>query len=254
MKKFLSIILSSVMVFSLSATAFAAENEPKTYQTKDGLKAETAISEEALQSLPESMKEELLNDDCTIVSISETYVDLETNTATKAVMPTSDFKLTTTAARLEDWEAKYDGHEGKDCFKFITTGEWIVNPNFEFTDCIGLTWSDEFTLYEDDGYTYSYGGYKDRSTMTLNDMVPEQGFAYDADLRLFDRQNEITIVGKVYKDDDSGSANVCGSYGHVIITPSAVDVSFSSGKEISFGVSWNSGIETASPDYDSFNY
>lgn len=268
MKKILSATLSLATILSLSSNAFAqqiyeipeiksndtfviqCEENIKTYTSKNGIKASTNISEETINNLPDSVKLELSNENCTLVSVKETYIDFETKTETLAVMPTSDFRMIVSVARLED---EY-GKEDKDCFKLIATGNWIVNPNFEFTDCIGLTWSDDFTLYSTEGYTLSYGSYKKYSTMTLNKVVPEQGFAYDANLKLFDRQDEITIIGKVYKDDSEGSANVCGSYGHVTITPLSVDVSFSSGKDISFSVGFGSILEEASPDFASFDY
>lgn len=78
-------------------------------------------------------------------------------------MPTSDFRLSISASRIDE---KRD----KDNFLFIATGYWIKNLTFEFTDCIGLIWSDEFTLYYDDGYTVS-NGYKDYSAVTLNQAI-----------------------------------------------------------------------------------
>lgn len=59
---------------------------------------------------------------------------------------------------------------------------------------------------------------------TLHDISAEQSFAYDAGLQLFDCPDEVVITGRVYKADSSGSANVCASYGHVVIKPSAVNV------------------------------
>lgn len=257
-KKLVSLVLSATMVMGLSTVVFAAE-ETNVYTTREGIVAERSISQSVIDDLPESMKLELQKDDATLVSVSTTYFDLETGTETRAVMPTSDFKLTVTASRLSDSQMQKDGVSG-DAFKFVATGEWIVNPVFEFTDCIGITWSDDFTLYYDTGYAYTanYAGtgipLYNYDALTLNDVVPEQGFAYDANLLLFERQNEITIIGKVYKAQSSGSANVCASYGHVVIRPSSVDVSFSSGKEIGMSVGFGAGIEKASPDYDSFDY
>lgn len=260
MKKTLNIFLATVMLLSMSTTAFASETQGAilTYTT-EGITVEQQISPDVVNDLPESMLKEIQNVGGTLVSVSTSYYDLDSGTETRAVMPTSDFKLTVTASRLSDETMEADEVEG-DGFIFIATGEWLVNPLFEFTDCIGITWSDEFTLYDDYGYAYTanYMGtgvpLYDFDALTLNDVSAEQGFAYDANLLLFERQNEITIVGKVYKDDSSGSANVCASYGHVIITASSIDVSFSSGKEIGMSVGITSGIEMASPDYDYFNY
>ncbi len=260
MKKVLSILLVAVMLLSMSTTAFATETQGSisTYTT-EGITVDQQISPDVVDDLPESMLKEIQNVDGTLVSVTTSYYDLDSGAETRAVMPTSDFKLTVTASRLSNATMEADGVEG-DGFIFVATGEWLVNPLFEFTDCIGITWSDEFTLYDDYGYAYTenYMGtgipLYDYNALTLNDVSPEQGFAYDANLLLFERQNEITIVGKVYKDASSGSANVCASYGHVIITASSIDVSFSSGKEIGMSVGITSGIEMASPDYDYFNY
>lgn len=171
-------------------------------------------------------------------------------------MPESDFEITVTASVLPTDEKIRDGHlVTDDVFEFMAVGEWYVNPNYEFTDCIGMTWSDNFTLYFDDGYTYNHRtNKKDRSPMVMNDMAPEQGFAYDADLKLFDRQNEIVIIGRVYQADSSGSANVCGTYGHVIYLPSSIAVSFSNDNDLVLSVGVGSAIQIASPDYYPFNY
>lgn len=259
MKKFLSIALFLSLIFTMSTTAFAAPSESSAPSHQvSGISVASSISNEQIDNLPHAIKDRLQEIDATLVSVSTEYFDLDPNTGvvTRSTMPEADFEITVTASQLSKSEKRYDNlNESDDAYEFMAVGRWYVNPNFEFTDCIGITWSDEFTLYKDEGYTYSYGkGYKRYSTMTLNDVSPEQGFAYDADLQLLDRQDEIVIMGRVYKANSSGSANVCASYGHVIITASSVDVSFSSGKEISFGVSWHAGIETASPDYAYFNY
>lgn len=238
----------------MTVTTFASEPQINTYTTTDGIVADKSIQESVIDSLPESMKLELQNDESTLVSVSTTYYDLDTGSKTRAVMPTSDFKLTVTASRLSAAQMKKDGVSG-DAFKFVATGEWLVNPTFEFTDCMGISWSDSFTLYSHTGYTYSKNANLiDYTAVTLNSVSPEQGFACDVDLLLFSRQDEVTITGKVYKAQSSGSANVCASYGHVIVTPSSVNVTYSSSKQLSMSVSWTSGIQMASPDYKSFNY
>jgi len=259
MKRIISSLLSLTMLLALTSTAFATDTQENalTYKSNEGIIAEQSISEDTISNLPESMKLELQKVDGTLVSVSTTYFDLETGAETRAVMPESDFKLTVAASRLSDAQIEADGVHG-DAFEFVATGEWLVNPLFEFTDCIGITWSDDFTLYYDTGYAYTkdYYGYPlyNFDALTLNDAVPEQGFAYDANLLLFDRQDEITIIGRVYKDNDRGSANVCATYGHVVVRPSSIDVSFSSGKEIGMSVGFGAGIEMASPDYDYFDY
>lgn len=256
-KKLVSLALAAVMVMGMSATAFAAGSDANTYTTDTGITVDQSIQQSVVDNLPESTKLELQNDDGTLVFASTTYYDLETGSTSRAVMPTSDFKLTVTATRLSSSQMAADGVYG-DAFKFVATGEWLVNPLYEFTDCIGISWSDDFTLYDDYGYTYTkdYNGlpFFNFDALTRNDVSAEEGVAHDVDLLLFDRQDEVTLVAKVYKANSSGSANVCASYGHVIITASSVDVSFSKGKEISMSVGFASGIKKASPEYESFDY
>lgn len=256
-KKLISLALVATMVMGMSKTAFAAESDANTYTTNDGITVDQSIHQSVIDNLPESTKRELQNDDGTLVFTSTTYYDLETGSTSRSVMPTSDFKLTVTATRLSSSQMATDGVYG-DAFKFVATGEWLVNPFFEFTDCIGISWSDDFTLYDDYGYTYTedYHGmpYYNFDALTRNDVSAEEGVAHDVDLLLFDRQEEITLVAKVYKANSSGSANVCASYGHVVVRASSVDVSFSSGQEIGMSVGFGAGIEKASPAYASFNY
>lgn len=265
MKKVISLLLSLAMVISMSTSALAADvdfietgSAATSARQVNGISVAASISDEQVSDLPHAITDRLQEVDVTLVSVSTQYFDLDPNsgTMTRATMPEADFEITVTAAALNSTEKLLDDLDSTDdAYEFMAVGRWYVNPDFEFTDCIGISWSDDFTLYYDEGYTYSYNaGYKRYSTMTLNDVSAEQGFAYDVDLQLFDRQDEIVIIGRVYKPNDSGSANVCASYGHVIVLPSAIDVSFSSGKEIGMGVSITSGIEKASPDYDYFNY
>lgn len=247
-KRICSGLLSLGVIVSLSVPVFAMESTIET-RIQDGVIVDNQISEEVIENLPEGMIEEIKKDEGTIVSVTTQYVDFSEGVQTFAVMPTSDFKLTVVSTRISE-------KAGKDNFKFVACGEWLVNPIYEFTDCIGISWSDEFTLYSDYGYAYTAGSIPkyDYDVATRNEVVAEAGVAYDIDLKLFDRQDEIYLIAKVYKDNSSGSANVVASYGHVIIKASGVDVSISSGKEIGMSVGFASGIEMASPDYDSFDY
>lgn len=265
MKKVISLLLSLAMVISLSTSALAAdvdniEMDSTVTATRqvNGISVAASVSDEQVSNLPHAITDRLQEVDVTLVSVSTHYYDLDPNTGevTRAVMPEADFEITVTAAALSSTEKAHDDIDRTaDAYEFMAVGYWYVNPDFEFTDCMGITWSDDFTLYHDEGYTYTYwNGRKKTDTMTLNEVSAEQGFAYDVDLRLFDRQDEIVLIGRVYKPNDSGSANVCASYGHVIIRPSSVEVSFSSGEEIGMSVGLAAAIEKASPDYDYFNY
>lgn len=257
-KKILSAFLSLIFIFTIISPSAAAATETPTTRQINGMNIASSVTDEQIANLPHAVIDRLQNTDSTLVSVSTECFSLDQNTgiATHAVMPTYDFRITVTASELSKGAKLIDGlKETDDAFEFVAVGRWYANPLFEFTDCIGITWSDEFTLYKDDGYTYSYeDGHKRYSTMKLNDVSPEQGFAYDADLQLFDRQDEIVIIGRVYKPNSSGSANVCASYGHVTIRPSSIDVSFSSGKELGMSVGLAAVLEKASPDYDYFNY
>jgi len=207
----------------------------------------------ATTNLPDGMLQEIGDEE--IISIVTEYYDFDsegTTTVTRRAMPTSDFKLTIVTTRINEKKG--------DNFKFVACGKWLVNPFFEFTDCIGLSWSDNFTLY--DSYAYSYTkNYSngiplyDYSACTLNDVIPEAGVAYDVDLQLGQRDDEIYLVAKTYSYPNStGTANVVASYGHVVITASGIDVSISSAKEIGMSVGFASSIEKASPAYAAFNY
>lgn len=261
MKKMISSLIAIAMCVVFSVTACAQENSESssTYITDSGIKADKQIVPDKIEDLPKSMQAVLSSVDCTLVSYSEVFIDMETGAESRSVMPESDFKMTVGVARLSEEEMKQDKVHG-DAFMFMAAGHWITNPIYEMTDCIALSWSDEFTLYYDEGYAYTenYNGapYFDSSVMTLNSVSAEAGFAYDVNLKLFERQDEIIIIGKVYKDDSTGTANVCASYGHVIFLPSSVDVSFSGGKDstLSMGVSIVSKIQMASPAYKSFDY
>lgn len=124
-----------------------------------------------------------------------------------------------------------------------------------------ISWSDEFTLYFDNGYIYTdnYRGTGepkfDYDAMTLCEVSNEEGVAYEADLALLERQNEVTLVAKVYKEDSSGTANVSAAYGHVIVMPGELSVTFTGNRNIDISVSgFHAEIEMAVPDYKSFTY
>ncbi len=244
--------------FAISANAINDENSVSTYTTEDGIIVDQCIAPSVVNDLPESIKYILLSEGSTLVSVSSTYVDFDNHIETRTVMPESDFKLTVTVARLSDEIMERDGVDG-DAFRFIATGEWLVNPFWELTDCIGLSWSDEFTLYGTTGFTFD-GEYSngtpviDTSEMTLNSVSNEIGFAYDVDLVVGERQKEICIACKVYKHESTGTANITATYGHVIISYSDINVSYSYGNGISMGVSWHSQIQMAVPAYKAFEY
>ncbi|HZG55318.1 hypothetical protein [Paenibacillus sp.] len=163
-------------------------------------------------------------------------------------MPTSEFKMTTVAQRIYELSTSYDN------FQFITEGDWIVNPNYEFTDAIALAWSDEFTVYDDYSYIIS-GNWYDYSRTSLNAVVPEGGVGYDVDLQVGTDDDAVFLVATVYKNATTGTANVVGEYGHVEIMASSIGLGFSSTPpSVSMSVGFQSNLEKASPAYDDFAY
>ena len=94
-------------------------------------------------------------------------------------MPKSDFKMTVVVTK-----APLLGYEDYDKFRITACGEWIDNPAYEFTDCIGIAWSDNFTLLYENAWVKYDDGTTSYSVCKLNDVVPEAGVAYDVDLKI----------------------------------------------------------------------
>lgn len=262
-KKCFTIFLSVLFLLSITPLNIAFGSNHSSVRQVNGISVASSITDEQVENLPFSIVDRLQKNDGVLVSVTTENFDLDpwTGKFTRSTMPESDFEIIVTVQELSVNEKIEDGYEiddsvlpTDDAFEFTATGLWKINPTYEFTDCIGITWSDDFTLYYDEGYTVSSNGNIAHGTMQLNDVAPEEGFAYDVDLELFDNQSEIVIIGRVHKPNSSGTANICASYGHVIYVADAVSVSYSSGKEIGFSVGIMADIQTASPDYDSFRY
>ena len=260
MKKLIPVILCCVLLFNSIGMASASEVTLDTYRTSDGVLVDSSVDTELATDIPDEILDVLQDyHDPILVSASVTFTDFETNSQTRASMPTSDFSLSVYAFELGALDKANDGVHG-DAFLFLAMGRWYVDPFYEFTDCMGITWSDDFTLYHTSGYVrtnLSEDGseYVDRrDTMTLKTISPEQGFAYNVDLLVNTREDSIVLMGKVYKADSTGSANVCASYGHVIVTAGNVSVTFAEGEPLGMTVPFTSAIESAIPSYDYFNY
>ncbi|EJL26398.1 hypothetical protein ACFVS2_16005 [Brevibacillus sp. NPDC058079] len=209
------------------------------------------ITPDQIDSLSDAAIYELSKEEGEIVSIQEVYRNLDEEDTGEVKLRTldkDDFKMSVVAKRINE-------KRSKDNFKFVATGEWLTDPFYEFTDAIALAWSDDFTLYEDDCYIMRTFG-SDRDDVALNDVDPEKGIAYDVDIDSMKNDYEIVLTAKVYKNDDDGSANVVGEYGHVQIHASGIEIGFSgsSTPSVNMNVSYAADIEMASPDYDSFDY
>jgi len=217
------------------------------------LKFAKHITQAQIDDLSDAMIDALSEQEGEIVSISHTYRKLEKGNKKGAIstrtIDKDDFKMSVAVQRIYE-------KSGKDNFKFVATGEWLTDPFYEFTDAIGLAWSDDFTLYYDDCYVWRPLSGRDRDTVQLNDVDPEEGVAYDVDLIAGKDDEEIVLTAKVYKSNSSGEANVVGEYGHVELVASDISIGFSGGSqpEVNMSVSFAADIDMASPDYDSFDY
>lgn len=257
-RKFLSIFLTLSLFLSSSIVSFAKQenNGHKVIKTKTGVvKFDKSISDIDIDSLSQAVLDELSSQDGAVVSLERKKVDLDpNNNKNRAVKPETDFEITVATQKLNK--------SGYDAFRFVASGQWKVNPYYEFTDCIGLAWGDGFSLYNDYAYTYSYNpntgeNLKDYDACTPNKYEADKGVAYDVDLKLNHSQQLIVLVADVKKADSTGETNVVAEYGHVIIGPRGVNVGFdvsSSGPSIGMSVGAGAGLEKASPDYAYIEY
>jgi hypothetical protein len=260
-KKISSLILTILIAVNFCVPVSAQVNQ-NARSSVNNLRFSGKVTKNEKALLTDAMIYELSKDKGEIVSITKTRTNFQSENnrtgseyGTLAVMPEDEFEIIVAAQRITE-------KAGKDNFKFVANAYWKVNPDFEFTDCIGIAWTDEFTLYDDYAYTITYDYSNgiplyNYDACTLNDVSGECGVAYDVNLILGERQDQIVAVAKVYKDNTSGSANVVAEYGHVILRPSSVGVSFGLGKDgpsIGMDVGIASAVEKASPDYTPFDY
>lgn len=210
-----------------------------------------AVTEEQINSLDDKTLANL-DPEGEIVSISTTDSNLDSGDPNKLqlfTMPKSDFSLKTVAQRITG------KGKGYDCFQFTTTGVWGVNPFYEFTDTIGLAWSDNFTLYHDESLHYtSKKGRNYYWEGTRNKVSAEKGVAHDVDLKTGYSDNQTVLLAYVYKKNSKGTANVVGEYGHVELSARDISVGFSSSPDISFSIGAGAKVNAASPSYDKFTY
>ena len=160
-------------------------------------------------------------------------------------MPESDFEMNVAVIKQND--STYDK------FRFIATGDWKESPYYEYTDVIGLGWTDNFTLYDDYSYILRPDG-ADYNATSRNDIDGEAGVAHDVNLQVGKTDSEVVLVADVRKHNSSGTMNVKAEYGHVIYTFSDVSVSFGAPPSIGMSVGWGSDIEKAVPDYEYVSY
>lgn len=248
-------LLCSFLAVTLTIPLVIGVNASEPTKVVDGIISVQDIPNEVIQNLPHGAKLELQGTESTVISVNEIYTDFDSNQESDRLMPTSDFKLTVVAARMGVGEAQAAGILRRPGYKFTAVGQWIVNPNYEFTDCMSLCWSDGFSLAKEVGYTYSYNtGKLDFDSVTLNKIDNEAGIAYDVDLKLFDRQDEIVLSACVAGDINiHGTANISTQYAHSMLSLSKIHVSFKDGQAV-FTVGGSERLEYASPSYAYFEY
>lgn len=81
-KKILCFVLSAALIMKISALTLADGTD-----TINGMIADQSISKSVIDTLPESMKRELQQDDSILISVSTTYFDLDTGKKTEKFMP-----------------------------------------------------------------------------------------------------------------------------------------------------------------------
>jgi len=226
-----------------------------------GLEFSSDITQEQINSLNPAMIHELASEEGEILSIKTTESVLNTipgQDASIMQMPKSDFELTVVAQRIPA-PAGYPSNG--DYFRFLATGDWKIDPFYNFTDAIALSWSDNFTLYEDRAYV-TYGPGDDLTqyeTWTSRSTVDaEQGVGYNIDMLYDYIEKYVVLVARVYKHpNETGSANVVAEYGHVQLTGRDVTIGFESGNggsSVSMSVGFGATLNKAIPAYDDFIY
>lgn len=254
----------------VSTPSYAEEQTEVKSTVKDSVEYQPLSSverEEKLANLNYDEKtitsEQIINiDDETLAALdpngeliaitSQESFDLGYNPAIPALMPTSDFSMSTYVQRIKDYSAtKYDN------FQFTATGKGHVNRNYEFEDTIALAWSDSFTLYHDesmhytskDGHNFYYSGTRNKATV-------ETGVGHNIDLKVGQKDIKSTILAKVYASNRSGEGNVVGEYGHVQLSARDITLSFTGGAQpnVGFSIGVGASVNTASPAYSTFKY
>lgn len=257
--KLLHVVLAVVFAFSLVLPCFASTPAaPEGYRYQRGLLVNEKISYAAIESMDSSMLNELMGggpiESYTVQNFS---IDENTGAVQRSLSASaSDFSVGISAQRIYEKGSAYDN------FKLLAACYYFTDLASFMTDVLAIAWSDEFTLYEDYAFetreTYTGSGvYKDiynSPALSPNTYNAEIGFSYNYDMsNLSTSPHSVFIVGKVYKLDSSGTANVTAEYAHAIIDCD-VSVSFSIPAGISFSPSAAQGIIKASPNYTNFNY
>jgi len=172
--------------------------------------------------------------------------DAYSNPISTYQMPESDYKLTVLVTRIEGKGPQYDN------FTFLAQGVWKINPFFEFTDKIALSWSNDFILFNDFSTHYIEKNGKITSSPGVKaEANTKSGVAHKINLVLNATDRNTVLVAQVYKTNSSGTANVVAGYAHAEGVPIVPKVSFGKGRYITFS---GTTLSEAKPASASFSY
>lgn len=245
LKSFL--IMTTFMTLTITTEIFSNEDDT-IYYSYEGIKFDNSIDIQEVEQLPAEVLKTMQNSDGIIKSLTTQDMDYEEHMTKNKTMSTNDFSMYVWAEDL----IENNSDEDADKWRFNAQGTWNINPFYEFTDVIVLSWSDDFTL---DSHKCTIDGSDSRTLTTA--IAPERGVAYDVDLQLGSQDKVILLTADVYKfvdNPDTNNANILGEYGHVKIKPSVVSIEFNSNNEIDMSTSFGSKLEKAVPSRTSFTY
>lgn len=171
MKKFLSMTMATTM---LMCTSVFANDTTKDYYEYQGVKFDNSIKKSEAESIPLDVLETMQNSDGIIKSLSKEDIEFEDEIDNTNTMPTNHFYMYVWAEDLTE-----KNYEDYDKWQFNAQGNWVINPKYEFTDVIALSWSDDFTL-KSSKCTIDNSSYR----TSVNKIAAEEGVAYDVDLQL----------------------------------------------------------------------
>ncbi len=262
-RKVIFAIVAVAMLFSLTVPVFAVSigdvtTIPEGYRYQRGLIVNNSIPFEAVEKMDSTVIREMMGGGpLEAYSVQGFSVNRSTGAIQPASITSADFSVGVSAQRIYEKGSAYDN------FKFMASCFYIDEyVTSRYKDVLAMAWSDEFTLYEDYAietlettpgsgmYTDNY----DSARLTRKDVNAELGISYNYDLKNHNRYpHSIHMVAKVYKPDETGTAQMTASFAHPI-KDCGVDVSFSFPAGVSFTPTVTNGVVEAEPNYTDFTY
>lgn len=251
--------MAFAIILSMSIPAMAVTEEiPEGYRLQRGLIVNNSISYEAIESMDSVMVRELIGGGPIEAYVVESFYIDENADGIQLADTSASFSIGYSVQRI------YEKGSGYDNFKIMAGCYYLADKYIGETDVFAMAWSDDFTLYDDYAFetreTYEGSGHYvdvfDSEVSYINpyDYNAEIGFSYSIDLGAKSTvPSAFYIVGKIYKHDSTGTANVTMKYAHSV-KECNVDVTFSIPAGISFTPSVSDGVVQAVPKYASFEY